>query len=161
METNWKKIYTSDYLGSWDIENGVDTVVTIESFDLDTVQANQSQRSRSEVITLKFKEFNKPMIINRTNAKAITKVTGSYDMNDWIGANVTIYTKMVKAFGDEVMALRIRTIAPRPKAKPTLTDERFAKAVEAIKNGTATIEQVSKYELTEEQKTQLETLKTK
>ena len=159
METNWKKIYTSDYLGSWDLETEGDVVVTIEFFKLDRVQANESIQSKQDVITLKFREFDKPMIINRTNAKAITKVTGSYDMKDWIGKRVSLYTKLVKAFGEEVMALRIRSIAPKPKAKAKLTDERFQKAIEGIIAGTVKFEMLNNYALTNEQQEKLNQIK--
>lgn len=159
METNWKKIYTSDYLGSWDLESESDTVVTIDSFKIDKVQANESLQSKSDVITIKLKEFDKPMIVNRTNAKAITKVTGSYDMKHWIGRTIALHTKLVKAFGDEVMALRVRTYAPKTKVKPVLTDDRFNKAVEGIKAGTVTKDQLEKYQLTESQINIINTIK--
>ena len=45
--------------------------------------------------------------------------------------------------------------APKPKAKPKLNDERFEKALDAIKSGKAKLSDLEKYELTAEQKSKL------
>ena len=51
------------------------------------------------------------MVMNITNVKTIASLYGpSY--HHWKGQSIQIYAMMVKAFGDEVMALRVRAAIP-------------------------------------------------
>ena len=99
-----------------------------------------------------FKEFDKGMILNRTNARAIEKVSGSGLVEDWVGVQVTLYVeKGVKAFGDVVDALRIRDKKP---TRQTMTKQIETSMLDAIRNGKATqVEQaLIKYNMTDKQK---------
>src|SRR5690606_21274219 len=103
----------------------------------------------------KYREFDKPMIANKTNLKAIASATGSVYIEDWVGKQVTLFVKNIRAFGENVDAIRVRQNAPKPKAKPKLNDERFEKALNAIKSGKAKVSDLEKYDLTNEQKSRL------
>ena len=64
----------------------------------------------------RFKENGvKPMILNRVNCKAITKLYKTPYIEEWAGKQVTIRVEQVRAFGDVVDALRIKPVLP---AKP-------------------------------------------
>ena len=87
-------------------------------------------------------EGQKPMILNATNLKSITKVLGTPFIEQWAGRQITLYVKKVKAFGDVVDALRVRETVSKESLTPNHPKWNDAKA--AIKAGTVTIEQIQK-----------------
>ena len=89
----------------------------------------------------------KPFILNKTNCKTIAKVHGSPYIEDWAGKKITLYVAKVKAFGDTVEALRVRTEKPKlPILNPDNPKWNDAKA--AYKAGNVTINQIrSNYQL--------------
>ena len=91
----------------------------------------------------------KPFILNRTNAKTITKIYNSPYIEDWQGKQITLFASTCKMAGDIVECLRIREIAPQlPELKKDTPE--FEKCKTGIKNG-FTIEQVkSKYNVSKE-----------
>jgi len=109
-KTHWKKHFNPNYLGSYSLEPGEEKTLTITGLkDEDVV----SPDGKTEVLpVLHFKE-DKPLILNKTNAKAVAKVVGSDYVEEWPGNRITIYTEKVKAFGEMVNALRVRTVAPK------------------------------------------------
>lgn len=151
-KTHWKKLAPSNYIGAWDLED--DTIVTIVSISQEKVKPNASA-PEEECVVMKLKEFDKPMIVNKTNLKSIEKATGTAYVEDWIGKQITLFVKNVKAFGEMVNAIRIRQQAPQPKAKPTLSDDRFQTALEKIKSGEVDKSALNAYQLSVTQKKQL------
>jgi hypothetical protein len=66
------------------------------------------------------------MILNATNCKTITKLKGSPYIEEWIDFSFKIYPTKVKAFGDMVEALRIRSeLVTKTKPKLELNTENF------------------------------------
>ena len=131
MQGHWKKQFNYDYLGSYSLDGKKEAVVTITKLDTDKVTGQQGRKEDCFVVY--FKEFDKPMILNRTNAKAIEKVASSGLVQDWVGVQVTLYVEQgVKAFGEVVDALRIRDKKPT-KQKMTLDVE--TSMLDAIKQG--------------------------
>jgi len=118
--THWRKIVESDYLAGADLDDGQGNhpaiVVTIANAKQEMVMDPGTKKQESCLI-LKFQEAKyKPMICNATNAKAISKATGSEYIQDWAGKKITIGTERVKAFGELWDALRVRPITPKPAA---------------------------------------------
>ena len=149
MQGHWKKQFNYEYLGSHSLEGSREKVVTIKGVSTEKV-TGQSGR-KEDCFTVTFKEFDKPMILNRTNSKAIEKVAGSPLVEKWIGVQVSLYVQPgVKAFGDVVDALRIRDRKP---SKEKLTKDALSAMQEAIKSGK--VQQVEmaipKYSMTKEQ----------
>lgn len=59
----------------------------------------------------------KPMILNVARSKAIEKVAGSPELEDWPGVKIQLYIEHgIKAFGDIVNAVRVRPFKPRAQA---------------------------------------------
>lgn len=149
-KTHWKKLNNYDYLGAYSLMTGDNTselVVQIESVAQEVVTGPNNKKDECLVAKLK---GQKPLILNATNAKTITKLADSPYIEDWIGLKMTLYVAQVKAFGDTVDALRIRPTAP---SKPVLNQKSkgWAGAMKAIKDGSVTLDQIkSKYELSEE-----------
>lgn len=147
-KTHWKKLAPSNYLGSWDLEG--ETNATISKIEKKMLKTSP-QAPEEECVVINLKEFVKPFIVNKTNLSSIEKATQSAYIEDWVGKQITLFVKNVKAFGNYVDAIRVRQSAPKAKAKPKLTPERFEKAIEAIENKKAKKEDLHKYDLTKEQ----------
>jgi len=110
-KTHWKKLTNPDYLGAYSIENGSDLIATIKSVALENVTGADGKKEQCTVI--RFAEDLKPFICNRTNAKTISKIYDTPYIEDWTNKKIQLYATTVKAFGEQVEALRIRTFAPK------------------------------------------------
>lgn len=109
-KTHWKKLNNPDYLGAYAIEPGQDLVLTIKSAKEETYIGNAGKKEKGLIVQF---ENSKPMICNATNAKTISKVTGSPYVEDWTGHRIALFATEVSAFGDTVEALRVRPFAPK------------------------------------------------
>ena len=146
-KTHWKKLHNPDYLGAYSLEPGKDKIVKILYAETASVE---SERGKEVKMILRL-EGEKPMIVNATNAKTITKALGSPMIEDWAGKHISLYATNVKAFGDIVEALRVRPIAPKLE-KDTLTPERFEAMQKAIASGQFSVEAAKeKFALTPDQ----------
>lgn len=119
-KTHWKKLTNPDYLGAYSLASGDgynELVVKITYVKQEKVVGPDGKQEMCMVAHLA--DGLKPMILNRTNCKAIEKVCGSPFIDDWAGVSVAVYVAKVKAFGDVVDALRIRPT--KPKATSTAT----------------------------------------
>ncbi len=109
-KTHWKKMVNMDYLGTYSLDDGQDLTLTIDYVRQEVVTGNSGRKEQCMVAH--FKENVKPMILNRTNAKTITKVTSSPYIEDWNGKKITLYADTTRFGGDIVECLRIRPYAP-------------------------------------------------
>lgn len=113
-KTHWKKMVNMDYLGTYSLEDGKDLTLTIDYVRQEVVTGNSGRKEQCMVVH--FKENVKPMILNRTNAKTITKVVGSPYIEDWNGKRITLYADTTRFGGDIVECLRVRPYSP-PETK--------------------------------------------
>lgn len=155
-KTHWKKLTNPTYLGSWDFEENEKRVLQILAVKNETVKDRNGDEE--EVVLVEFLK-SKPMILNKTNLKAIEKATESAFIQDWVGKKITLFVSRIKAFGQECDALRIKPTKVIESKKQKLNNERFNNALEAISTGNFTIEELEKkYDLTEKQNEQLNKL---
>lgn len=110
-KTHWKKEFNYDYLGAYSLLPGQELVLTIKETKKEMVVGGDGKKQ--ECFVAYFVEPQKPMILNRTNCKAITKMYGTPYIEEWNGKKVQIFATMVKAFGEETDALRIRPTVPK------------------------------------------------
>lgn len=110
LRGDYRKFMDKNYLGSWDVPDGEDLILTIDKCARDDVK---NERGSEKKLTLHFVEDYKPMILNATNSKAISEAVGSTKVEDWAGKRVAIFTQKVTAFGGTTDALRIRPFAPK------------------------------------------------
>ncbi|MGN0462956.1 MAG: hypothetical protein ACI4HZ_11010 [Ruminococcus sp.] len=111
MPTHWKKLTNPNYLGAYSIENGQDLILTIDYVKEEKVTGTDGKKD--DCVVCHFKERTaKPMILNATNMKTITKLFKSPYIEDWAGKQIQIGIEKVKAFGDVVDALRVRKVIP-------------------------------------------------
>jgi len=146
MSTHWKQLANLNYLGAYSIESG-DLVVTIKSVSKQMVKGPEGRDEECIVATL---DGQKPMILNKTNCKTISKLFGTPYIEEWSGKKVSLYVAKVKAFGEVVEALRVRATLPTlPELTPS--HEKWAAAGAALKAGQVTVESLRKnYKLSEE-----------
>jgi hypothetical protein len=149
-KTHFKKLRNPSYIGSYELMVGTNSVelnVTIERAVKEMVQ-NGDKKEEAMVIYLK---GHKPMIVNSTNAKNISKALNSPYIEDWVGKDITLYVAKIRAFGENVDALRVKTVTSI-KQLPALevNTPNFEAVKTALSSGKFTIEQVkSKYQVSE------------
>lgn len=101
---NYQEFY-ANYMGGWSFANG-DQILTIRDVYEQEVRSKDSGTELK--LTVFFEGSDLPMVLNRTNADMIAKVTGCSYTGDWIGKQIKIGTSRVKAFGDVFDAIRVR-----------------------------------------------------
>lgn len=120
--THWKQTQNPDYLGAWALQPGEEPVLTIKSAGVEKVVGTDGKKE--ECLVIHYPENIGPgkMIVNRTNAKIISKLAGSPYIENWPGTQIQVYSDRVKAFGDVVDAIRIRPTKPKAKQVPKCGD---------------------------------------
>ena len=104
--------FPSRYLKAGDLPDEGSQLVTIEKISLEEIG-----RDRETKPIIYFEEFDKALVCNKTNAKAIARVTGSDDFDEWIGRKIALYRAEVEFQGEMVEAIRVKL--PKPvAAKP-------------------------------------------
>lgn len=113
--THWKKLTNPNYLGAYSIEDGKDLILTIGSVSEETVIGADGKKE--QCVVCRFEEPNtKPMILNSTNMKMISKLLKTPYVEEWRGHRIQIGTEKVKAFGEIVDALRVKSFLPAAEA---------------------------------------------
>lgn len=108
---DFRKYMDKNYLGSWDVPEGEDLILTVDHCERNEVQ---NERGSEKKLVMYFKETGyKPMILNTVNSEAISEAYGSKRVEDWEGKKIAITTEKVKAFGSMKDALRIRPYKPK------------------------------------------------
>lgn len=110
LKGDYRKFMDKNYLGSWDVPDDEDLILTIDRAARDDVK---NERGTERKLTIHFVEDYKPMILNATNSKAISEAVGSTKVETWAGKRIAIYTTKVTAFGGTTDALRIRPFPPK------------------------------------------------
>lgn len=138
--THWKSLTNPNYLGSYAFKNNQDMVCTIKVVRNEVVTGEGGRKEECTVCY--FVENVKPMILNKTNMKTISKVAGSPFVEDWAGHKIQIYVDPKVRFGKEVTGgLRIRS-------KVTLSESKIKCEIcgDYIKPaGSMTVEQTAWY----------------
>ena len=108
-ETHWKKLTNPNYLGSYAFIPGEEKIVTIESVAKEQV-VGESGKTEDCIVAHLIGE--KPLILNKTNCKAISKLFGTPYIEEWAGRKIVLAVQRVKAFGEEVDAVRVKPKLP-------------------------------------------------
>ena len=104
---NVNDLKNSKYLAKEDVMP--DKIVTIESYE--EMDVSMDDKPADMKWTLKFKEFDKPMVLNKTNGMLIAQITGSIDFDDWIGKKVVLWNDTSVMFAGEFTGgIRVRPI---------------------------------------------------
>lgn len=108
-KTHWKKWNNPDYLGAYAFQPGEEKTVTIKEVKREIVK---NERGSEECTVAHFAEDVKPLILNVTNCKMISKLIGSPFVEDWPGKKISLKVKKISAFGDMVDAVRVSNQRP-------------------------------------------------
>ena len=139
--THWKKLTNPDYLGTYALEPNQDLIVTIKSVATELVTGSEGKKETC--LVMRFMENVKPMVLNATNSKTITKLLKTPYIEEWAGRKIQLYIQTgVKAFGDVVDALRVRPFLP---LEQVLKCADCGKKIEGNEKSTA--ETIAKYTL--------------
>lgn len=109
--THWKKLNNPDYIGAYAFEPGEEKAATIASVARETVTGPEGKQSEETVVHFTQSHL-KPLILNTTNAKTISKVLGTPYIEEWAGKSIIMGVQEVRAFGDLVDAVRVRLRKP-------------------------------------------------
>ena len=126
---NINDAFPSNYLKASDLQ-GSQPVVTIDRIGFEPVGQKREMKP-----VLFFAGKDKGMVLNKTNAKNIAHLVGSFETNDWPGFRIRLYTANVEFQGETVESIRVKAAPtngngaarPMPVAQPEpshdMTDE--------------------------------------
>lgn len=107
--TDYRRLYDSEYIASWDLEK--DTTLTVAKVVGGEVGGQQGRPVTKKPIVY-FQEAKKPMILNKTNGKTIAAMYGK-DTEQWVGKKITLYVGQCDVAGETMDCLRIRPGVPK------------------------------------------------
>lgn len=111
-KTHWKKLTNPNYMGDYSIPEGQDLIARIDHVAQETI--NDPNGKKKEAVVAHFADGNKPMVLNKTNMKTMTKIFGTAYIEDWRGRSIQIYYDPNIKFGREkVGGLRVRPFIPQ------------------------------------------------
>lgn len=120
-KTHWKKLTNPNYMGDYSIPPGQDLIARIDYVAKETI--NDPTGKKKEAVVAHFSDGNKPMVLNKTNMKTISKIFGSPYIDEWRGRSIQIYFDPTVRFGRETPGgLRIRPFLPQQTATMICTD---------------------------------------
>lgn len=122
-------MFPSKFLKAEDLGDE-DHVVTISRVEEQDVGAVGKKENKAVVY---FDEFDKGLVLNKTNWNTIEALTGHDDTDDWTGAKVTLYATEVEFQGDMVLSIRVRLRKPSTAGKPAKAPSTSATDLEVIK----------------------------
>lgn len=153
MKTNYRNVYKSDHLGVVDleemIEGGTSLIVTISHVKQEIGATVAGKKGNFNIAY--FTEKIKPLVLNSTNATMLKKMSNSSYVENWSNITIELFIdNLVRMKGEVVGGVRIRSAVKPPL--PSLTDERFQKALQSIADGKMTADKLKEmFNLTKEQ----------
>ena len=112
--THFRQYFDSEYLGSWDLPKGRETVVVIDKVTGGVLTGQKGRKDKKVLLTFRGKK--KLMAANVTNCKLIAGIYGN-DVRGWIGKPIALYVaENVDSPNGPVDAIRVR---PRAPSMPT------------------------------------------
>ena len=106
---HWKKHFNYKYTGAYEMLPGEEKTLTFLRTADELVKNEKGEEGLCFVAY--FKEVDKPLIINKVNSKAISKLYGPFDEN-WIDKQITVFVRNERAFGEMVDVIRVRPVVP-------------------------------------------------
>lgn len=126
---NINKQFDSKYLkADGDIPDDGNLVLTIDVVRMEPVGQGEDQSEKPVVF---FRETDKGLVLNKTNATTITGLYGP-ETDDWIGKKIALFSTEVDFGGKQVLAIRVRMRKPKteeaaaPTTKKADSDDPFS-----------------------------------
>ena len=105
---HYRTFYDTKYIGAWSLGNE-DCIVVIKRVKGAEVEGEDGRKARK--LTLFLDQFDKPLVLNVTNAKTIAAMYGT-DVRNWPGKRIAIYATTTKFSGKPVECIRVRPTIP-------------------------------------------------
>ena len=99
------------YAGEWIKASDLKGEVTVEIISAKPEKIGED----AEKLVINFKDFKKSLVANKTNAKKIAEISGTKDYTKWAGTQIRLIKTLVEYKGEEVEAIRVRSVAPVEK----------------------------------------------
>lgn len=116
-QTHWKNLTEMPYLGAYSLVGKKEMTLTIKEIKQELVTGSAGRKETC--IVAYFTDAEKPMILNRTNCKTISKIYDTPIVEKWQGKKITIYASTTSLAGETVECLRVRPYEPmQQKAAP-------------------------------------------
>lgn len=150
--THWKNQFNYDYLGAYSLPDGKDIILTIKETKREVVTGANGQKS--DCFVAYFHENVKPMILNRTNCKAIEKLYNTPNIEEWVNKQIQVGSTRINAFGEMTDCLRIRPFMPKQSdERPTVETGSvvWKNIIDGLAGGYTVNQVMTKYKLTKEQ----------
>jgi hypothetical protein len=106
--------FPSKHLKAADL-NGRTVRVTIDRYAIEEIGQEKSRK-----IVLYFRDKEKGLVLNKTNATNIELMHGP-SIDDWAGCDVELFTAMVDFQGRSVEAVRVKPVRPQ-RVSPAVTE---------------------------------------
>jgi hypothetical protein len=110
--THWKKLTNPNYLGSYAFQPGEEKPLTIRNICTEEVTNPNEPERKETCVVAHFQQQEKPLILNKTNLKAIERLAGTPNVEEWEGVGIILCVQKVRAFGELVDGVRIRPVKP-------------------------------------------------
>lgn len=114
--TDYRSMYDRNYLGHFDIPEGVDTVLTIKSVSGGELTGSGGRKSKKPIVSFMEDGF-KPLACNKTNGKTIANLYSNV-VEQWSGKRIAVYVAITNSPEGEVPCVRVRPKTPEGAAKP-------------------------------------------
>ena len=101
---HWRELEEGKYLGSWEFEPKEVKTFTIKEVALEPVTGSNG---RTDNLTVAHFTDGKPMILNKTNKKAIEACLKTGLINKWAGQQISMEVKKVKFGSGMVDGIRV------------------------------------------------------
>ena len=109
--THFKKLDNPDYIGAYAFQPSEKKTLTIAKVKREVITGMDGKKEECTLVYWKEKE--KPLILNATNGKMISKVVGSPYIEEWVDKRVILGVEKAKAFGEVVDAVRVQKEKPK------------------------------------------------
>lgn len=122
--THYRKLYSRDYLASFDI-GGSDVTVEVVRVDQAKLRGKGGKTEMRPVLYFKGREKGPGLVLNPTNGKTMAALYGKH-VEQWPGKRVTLYVDhnvRNPEGGPPVDGLRIRPVQPKGDAVTPPVDE--------------------------------------
>lgn len=153
--SHWRQMFADEkYLGAYSLEKDGKYEPVIVTIDNIYIGDFLSQGGKEKRPFVKLKEFDKPMVVNRTNFRRLEKFFNSFDPKTYEGKQIVLGVENVSSPEGIVPALRFSTRPLPVIQKPQLPESAMQKALESVqKNGKSAMDKIeAKYSLTDEQR---------
>ena len=115
---HWRHMMSSDKLHADDLVDR-EHAVTIERVVQGEYPDLEDPKKKLYKPDVWFVGKKKPLGLNSTNARAISRLLGSNRTEDWPGRTITLYPTTTRAFGEEHECIRVKNKLPKEDTGPT------------------------------------------